>query len=86
MIASTRIRKDLCRLGLLGRRGQGYAIDPLVERLAWVLGLEHDVAALGTRAVLNFAPTPLLLHGPVFVRNIDLAGEMAIATPRLNLE
>ena len=41
-IASTQIRKDLCALGPLGRRGQGYAIDPLVEQLAWVLGLEHD--------------------------------------------
>ncbi|MBV8373250.1 MAG: redox-sensing transcriptional repressor Rex [Candidatus Eremiobacteraeota bacterium] len=41
-IASTQIRKDLCALGPLGRRGQGYAIDPLAEQLAWVLGLEHD--------------------------------------------
>lgn len=41
-IASTQIRKDLCALGPLGRRGQGYAIHPLVEHLAWVLGLEHD--------------------------------------------
>jgi redox-sensing transcriptional repressor len=41
-IASTQIRKDLCALGPLGRRGQGYAINPLVEQLAWVLGLEHD--------------------------------------------
>ncbi|MGB8907305.1 MAG: redox-sensing transcriptional repressor Rex [Candidatus Cybelea sp.] len=166
-IASTQIRKDLCTLGPLGRRGQGYAIDPLVEQLAWVLGLEHDwriaivgfgylgrafaafitarekrfnvaaifdrspavvgqlwkgievhdaaemervlaqagcniaviavpaeaaqesaqrVAGLGIRAILNFAPTPLLLHGQVLVRNIDLAGEMAILTHRLSLE
>lgn len=41
-IASTQIRKDLSALGPLGRRGQGYAIDPLVEQLACVLGLEHD--------------------------------------------
>ncbi len=41
-IASTQIRKDLCALGPLGRRGHGYAIDPLAEQLAWVLGLEHD--------------------------------------------
>ena len=41
-IASTQIRKDLSALGPLGRRGQGYAIDPLVEQLALVLGLEHD--------------------------------------------
>lgn len=48
-IASTQIRKDLCSLGPLGRRGQGYAIDPLVEQLAWVLGLEHDwrIAIIG---------------------------------------
>jgi redox-sensing transcriptional repressor len=166
-IASTQIRKDLCALGPLGRRGQGYAIDPLVEQLAWVLGLEHDwriaivgfgylgrafaafiaarekrfnvaaifdrspavvgqswqdivvhdasemervlagagcniaviavpaeaaqesaqrVANLGVRAILNFAPTPLLLRGAVLVRNIDLAGEMAILTHRLSLE
>jgi redox-sensing transcriptional repressor len=166
-IASTQIRKDLCALGPLGRRGQGYAIDPLVEQLAWVLGLEHDwriaivgfgflgrafagfitarekrfnvaaifdrspaivgqrwqgivvrdvaeledtlpaadcniavisvpaeaaqesaqrVADLGIRAILNFAPMPLHLRGPVFVRNIDLAGEMAILTHRLSLE
>lgn len=166
-IASTQIRKDLCALGPLGRRGQGYAIDPLVEQLAWVLGLEHDwriaivgfgylgrafaafitarerrfnvaaifdrspavvgqrwqrivvrdvaemertlagadcniaviavpaeaaqecaerVAGLGIRAILNFAPMPLHLRGPVIVRNIDLAGEMAILTHRLSLE
>jgi redox-sensing transcriptional repressor len=166
-IASTQIRKDLCTLGPLGRRGQGYAIDPLVEQLAWVLGLEHDwriaivgfgylgrafaafitarekrfnvaaifdrspavvgerwqgvlvheaaeiervlaetgcniaviavpaeaaqesaqrVADAGIRAILNFAPAPLLLRGPVLVRNIDLAGEMAILTHRLSLE
>jgi redox-sensing transcriptional repressor len=166
-IASTQIRKDLCALGPLGRRGQGYAIDPLVEQLAWVLGLEHDwriaivgfgylgrafatfitareqrfnvaaifdhspavvgeswhgivvrdvgdmehtlseagcnigvisvpaeaaqacaqrVADLGIRAILNFAPLPLHLRGPVIVRNIDLAGEMAILTHRLSLE
>jgi redox-sensing transcriptional repressor len=166
-ITSTQIRKDLCALGPLGRRGQGYAIDPLVEQLAWVLGLEHDwriaivgfgylgrafaafitarerrfnvaaifdrsaavigqawqgilvhdvaemerrlpqtgcniavisvpaeaaqeiaqrVADLGLRAILNFAPKPLHLRGPVIVRNIDLAGEMAILTHRLSLE
>ncbi|HZY97840.1 MAG TPA: redox-sensing transcriptional repressor Rex [Candidatus Cybelea sp.] len=166
-IASTQIRKDLCALGPLGRRGQGYAIDPLTEQLAWVLGLEHDwriaivgfgylghafaafittrekrfevaaifdrspsvvgqcwqgivvqdiaeidrslpaarcniaviavpadaaqecaecVARLGIRAILNFAPMPLQLHAPVIVRNIDLAGEMAILTHRLSLE
>jgi redox-sensing transcriptional repressor len=166
-IASTQIRKDLCALGPLGRRGQGYAIDPLVEQLAWVLGLEHDwriaivgfgylghafaafitarerrfgvsaifdrspavvgqswqgivvqsidamertlpetgcniaviavpaeaaqesaqrVADLGIRAILNFAPMPLQLRAPVIVRNIDLAGEMAILTHRLSLE
>jgi redox-sensing transcriptional repressor len=166
-IASTQIRKDLCALRPLGRRGQGYAIDPLVEQLAWVLGLEHDwriaivgfgylgrafaafitarerrfhvaaifdnsatvvgqawqgivvrdvaemertlpqtgcniavisvpaeaaqkiaqrVADLGLRAILNFAPMPLHLRGPVIVRNIDLAGEMAILTHRLSLE
>jgi len=166
-IASTQIRKDLCALGPLGRRGQGYAIDPLVEQLAWVLGLEHDwriaivgfgslgkafagflaarerrfhvaaifdrspavvgqrwegitvrdvaemetvlpaigcdiavisvpaqaaqecasrVADLGVRAILNFAPMPLHLRSPVIVRNIDLAGEMAILTHRLRFE
>jgi redox-sensing transcriptional repressor len=41
-ISSTQIRKDLSLLGPLGRRGYGYAINPLVEQLAWVLGLEHD--------------------------------------------
>jgi len=41
-VASTQIRKDLSALGPLGRRGRGYAINPLVEQLAWVLGLEHD--------------------------------------------
>lgn len=48
-ISSTQIRKDLSSLGALGRRGQGYAINPLVEQLAWVLGLEHDwrVAIVG---------------------------------------
>jgi redox-sensing transcriptional repressor len=41
-ISSTQVRKDLSALGPLGRRGQGYAINPLVEQLAWVLGLEHE--------------------------------------------
>lgn len=41
-IASAQIRKDLSALGPLGRRGQGYAIKPLVEQLALVLGLERD--------------------------------------------
>lgn len=41
-IASTQIRKDLSALGPLGRRGHGYAIKPLVEQLALVLGLERD--------------------------------------------
>ncbi len=41
-ISSTQIRKDLSALGAQGRRGRGYAINPLVEQLAWVLGLEHD--------------------------------------------
>jgi redox-sensing transcriptional repressor len=41
-ISSTQIRKDLSSLGPLGRRGQGYAINPLVEQLAWVLGLVHE--------------------------------------------
>ncbi len=48
-ITSTQIRKDLSTLGALGRRGQGYAINPLVQQLSWVLGLEHDwrVAIVG---------------------------------------
>lgn len=41
-ITSTQIRKDLSALGPLGRRGQGYAIKPLIDRLALVLGLERD--------------------------------------------
>lgn len=41
-ISGNQIRKDLSALGPLGRRGQGYAIKPLVEQLALVLGLEHD--------------------------------------------
>jgi redox-sensing transcriptional repressor len=166
-IASTQIRKDLSALGPLGRRGQGYAIKPLVEQLAWVLGLEHDwriaivgfgylghafatfitarearfrvsaifdrspsvigtewnginvhdivdmesilagadcnigvlavpadaaqasadrLAATGIRALLNFAPAALHMRAPVFVRNIDLAGELSILTHRLTVE
>ncbi len=48
-ISSTQIRKDLSTLGQLGRRGQGYTINPLVDQLAWVLGLEHDwrIAVVG---------------------------------------
>lgn len=170
-IASTQIRKDLSALGPFGRRGHGYAIDPLVAQLAWVLGLEHDwriaivgfgylghafatfitarearfrvaaifdrspsvigqvwqgirvddiadaarvlpaagcnigviavpaeaaqdsadrLAALGIRAILNFAPALLHLQPPknappIIVRNIDLAGEMSILTHRLTV-
>jgi redox-sensing transcriptional repressor len=160
-ISSTQIRKDLSALGPLGRRGQGYAIKPLVDQLSLVLGLQrdwriaivgfgylghafatfvaareehfkvaaifdrsqdvigqmwqdtpvHDVsrleavlsnadcnigviavpareaqgvaerlAALGIRALLNFAPASLHLREPVMVRNIDLAGELSILT------
>jgi redox-sensing transcriptional repressor len=163
-ISSTQIRKDLSALGPLGRRGQGYAIKPLVDQLALVLGLERDwriaivgfgylghafatflaareerfkVAAIfdsstavvgqtwqgvsvedvaglesalarinanigviavpaeaaqsvadrlaggGVRALLNFAPVSLRMRQPVIVRNIDLAGELAILTHRL---
>jgi redox-sensing transcriptional repressor len=163
-IASAQIRKDLSALGPLGQRGQGYAIEPLIERLALVLGLEHDwriavcgfgylghafatfvaareerfkvvaifdrspavigqewhdirvqnvddmdnalagsscnigviavpadeaqgvaerLAGQGVSALLNFAPAPLKLRGPVIVRNIDLAGELSILTHRL---
>lgn len=48
-IAPTQIRKDLCALGALGRRGQGYAVAPLADHLSWVLGLERDwrVAIVG---------------------------------------
>lgn len=48
-IGSPQIRKDLSALGPLGRRGQGYAIAPLVAQLALVLGLEHDwrIAVVG---------------------------------------
>jgi redox-sensing transcriptional repressor len=41
-ISSTQIRKDLSALGPLGRRGQGYAIKPLVQQLSLVLGLDQD--------------------------------------------
>ncbi len=41
-ISSTQIRKDLSALGPLGRRGQGYAIKPLIDQLVLVLGLERD--------------------------------------------
>lgn len=163
-ISSTQIRKDLSALGPLGRRGQGYAIKPLVEQLSLVLGLKRDwriaivgfgylghafatfvaareerfkvaaifdrspavigqawqgtpvsdvnaletvlsnagcnigviavpageaqtvaerLAALGVRALLNFAPASLQLRQPVIVRNIDLAGELSILTHRL---
>jgi redox-sensing transcriptional repressor len=166
-ISSPQIRKDLSALGPLGRRGQGYAIKPLVEQLALVLGLERDwriaivgfgylghafatfvaareerfkvaaifdrspevigqvwqdtpvqdvnelesvlskvdcnigvlavparaaqgvaerLAALGVRALLNFAPTSLHLREPVMVRNIDLAGELSILTHRLTFD
>lgn len=48
-VAPTQIRKDLCALGALGRRGHGYAIKPLSAHLAFVLGLEHDwrIAVVG---------------------------------------
>lgn len=41
-ISSTQIRKDLASLGTLGRRGCGYAMNPLVSQLELVLGLEQD--------------------------------------------
>lgn len=166
-ISGNQIRKDLSALGPLGRRGQGYAIKPLVRQLGLVLGLEHDwriaivgfgylghafatfitareerfkitaifdtspsvigqawqdirvrdardielvlgdtecnigviavpaeaaqgtaerLAALGIRALLNFAPASLDVHTPVIIRNIDLAGELSILTHRLTFE
>jgi NADH/NAD ratio-sensing transcriptional regulator Rex len=62
-------QKDLSALGPPGRRDHRYAIDPLVPRLAWALGLERDRRI----AVVGFG---------YVVRKIDLAGEMAILTHR----
>jgi redox-sensing transcriptional repressor len=41
-MSSTQIRKDLSTLGTFGRRGQGYNVQVLVEKLARVLGLDRD--------------------------------------------
>jgi hypothetical protein len=38
----TQPRLDARRPRASGARGQRSTIDPLVEQLAWVLGLEHD--------------------------------------------
>ena len=48
-ISSTQIRKDLSYLGNFGRRGQGYDVVVLVEKLARVLGLDRDwrIAIIG---------------------------------------
>ena len=41
-ISSTQVRKDLSRLGALGRRGQGYDVVALMRKLARLLGLDRD--------------------------------------------
>ena len=54
-ISSTQIRKDLSSLGPLRRRGQRYAINPLVEQPALVLGLEHE-SRFGIAAIFDRSP------------------------------
>lgn len=41
-ISSTQIRKDLSCLGSFGRRGRGYDVTLLVNKLARILGLDRD--------------------------------------------
>ena len=72
------MERMLAKDGLQHRRDLGSGRSRAGER--------QRVADLGIRAILNFAPMPLDLRGPVIVRNIDLAGEMAILTHRLSLE
>ena len=67
-----------CNIGVLAVPAE--AAQESAERLA----------ALGIRAILNFAPALLHLQvpknvPPIIVRNIDLAGEMSILTHRLTV-
>ena len=89
-------------LGPLGHRGQGYAINPLVEQLATSAcrrGLQRCSDCRSAQAPQESAQrvadlgvrailnfAPLLLRSAVLVCNIDLAGEPAILTHRLSLE
>jgi redox-sensing transcriptional repressor len=41
-ISSAQVRKDLSRLGPLGRRGQGYNVVGLMRKLGRLLGLDRD--------------------------------------------
>jgi len=41
-ISSAQVRKDLSRLGPLGRRGQGYNVIGLMRKLGRLLGLDRD--------------------------------------------
>ncbi len=47
--------EDLSSLGPLRRRGQRYAINPLVEQPALVLGLEHE-SRFGIAAIFDRSP------------------------------
>jgi redox-sensing transcriptional repressor len=69
---------------LLPQAGCNIAVISVPAQAAQAVA--QRVADLGLRAILNFAPAPLDVRGRAIVRNIDLAGEMAILTHRLSLE
>jgi redox-sensing transcriptional repressor len=88
-ISSTQIRKDLSALGPLGRRGQGYAIKPLVEQLSLVLGLERDwrIAIVGfgylghAFATFVAAREERFKVAAIFDRSPDVIGQVWQDTP-----
>lgn len=69
---------------LLPQMGCNIAVISVPAEAAQAIA--RRVADLGLRAILNFAPAALDVGGRAIVRNIDLAGEMAILTHRLSLE
>ena len=49
-VTPAQIRKDLSYFGRFGKQGRGYSVPHLVERLRYILGLDHawNVAVVGT--------------------------------------
>lgn len=74
--ARERLRDAACDIGVIAVPAQ--AAQEVCDLLA----------GAGVRAILNFAPTTLQMPrdaSPMIVRNIDLAGELAVLTHRLTL-
>lgn len=67
---AAQVRKDLSHFGSFGKRGQGYAVDELRERIERILGLERPwrVAVVGAGRI----GTALLGYGDLEARGFEI--------------